>query len=220
MGYAGCYSGKGSAMSILQPREDRFYRLFEEDAANVRKGAEMLLAMLTDYTDVAAKAKAIKQVEHEGDTLTHDMYQMLNKVFVTPLDREDIAAIASALDDVLDLVEASASDFVVLHVEQPLPPAIEMAEIIVKSTIEVQEAFATLKRLSKERAAMHQHLEEINRLENEGDDVYSAAVESLFSQTDPILIIKWKQVYDHLEHAIDMCENVADVLHGMLLKYA
>ena len=207
-------------MSILQPREDRFYRLFEEDAANVRKGAELLLAMLTDYTDVAAKARAIKQVEHEGDTLTHDMYQLLNKVFVTPLDREDIAAIASALDDVLDLVEASASDFVVLHVEQPLAPAIEMAEIIVKSTIQIQEAFAAVKHPSKERAALHQRLEEINRLENEGDDVYSAAVEALFAQTDPILIIKWKQIYDHLEHAIDMCENVADVLHGMLLKYA
>lgn len=207
-------------MSILQPREDRFYRLFEEDAANVRKGAEMLLAMLTDYTDVAAKAKAIKQVEHEGDTLTHDMYQQLNKVFVTPLDREDIAAIASALDDVLDLVEASADDFVVLHVEQPLPPALQMAEIIVKSAIEIQEAFATLKRLGKERPALHRRLEEINRLENEGDDVYRVAVESLFAQTDPILIIKWKQIYDHLERAIDMCENVADVLHGMLLKYA
>lgn len=207
-------------MSILQPREDRFYRLFEEDCANVRKGAELLLAMLTDYTDVAAKAKAIKQVEHEGDTLTHDMYQQLNKVFVTPLDREDIAAIASALDDVLDLVEASADDFVVLHVEQPLPPALEMAEIIVKATIEIQEAFASLKRLSKERDALHRRLEEINRLENEGDDVYRLAVESLFSQTDPILIIKWKQIYDHLERAIDMCENVADVLHGMLLKYA
>lgn len=207
-------------MSILQPREDRFYRLFEEDAANVRKGAELLLAMLSDYTDVAAKAKAIKQVEHEGDTLTHDMYQQLNKVFVTPLDREDIAAIASALDDILDLVEASADDFVVLHVEHPLPPAIQMAEIIVKATIEVQEAFSSLKRLSKERDALHQRLEEINRLENEGDEVYRTAVESLFTETDPILILKWKQIYDHLERAIDMCENVADVLHGMLLKYA
>jgi uncharacterized protein len=207
-------------MSILHPREDRFYRLFEEDAANVRKGAELLLAMLTDYTNVAAKAKSIKQVEHEGDTLTHDMYQLLKKVLVTPLAREDIAAMASALDDVLDLVEASADDFVVLHVEQPLPQAISMAEIIVRATIQVQEAFSYLKRLSKEREPMRQRLEEINRLENDGDDMYRSAVESLFSQTDPILIIKWKQIYDDLERAIDMCENVADVLHGMLLKYA
>lgn len=207
-------------MSILQPREDRFYRLFEEATANVRRGAEMLLAMLSDYTDVAAKAKAIKDVEHEGDTLTHEMYEQLNKVFVTPLDREDIAAIASALDDVLDLTEASADDFVVLHVERPKPEALQMAELIVQSTIQIQEAFSYLKRLSREREAMRDRLEEINRLENEGDLVYRNAVEALFSQTDAIQIIKWKQVYDHMERAIDMCENVADVLHGVLLKYA
>ncbi|HEU5441034.1 MAG TPA: DUF47 family protein [Ktedonobacterales bacterium] len=207
-------------MSILQPREDRFYRLFEEATANVRRGAEMLLAMLSDYTDVAAKARAIKDVEHEGDTLTHEMYEQLNKVFVTPLDREDIAAIASALDDVLDLSEASADDFVVLHVEQPQAAAIQMAELIVQSTIQIQEAFSYLKRLSREREAMRDRLEEINRLENEGDLVYRNAVEALFSQTDAIQIIKWKQIYDHMERAIDMCENVADVLHGVLLKYA
>lgn len=207
-------------MSILQPREDRFYRLFEEAAANVRRGAEMLLAMLSDFTDVAAKAKAIKDVEHEGDTLTHEMYEQLNKVFVTPLDREDIAAIASALDDVLDLTEASADDFVVLHVERPQPAAIQMAELIVQSAIQIQEAFSYLKRLSKEREAMRDRLEEINRLENEGDLVYRTAVEELFSQSDAIQIIKWKQIYDHMERAIDMCENVADVLHGALLKYA
>jgi len=179
-----------------------------------------LLAMLSDYTDVAAKARAIKDVEHEGDTLTHEMYEQLNKVFVTPLDREDIAAIASALDDVLDLSEASADDFVVLHVEQPQSAAIQMAELIVQSTIQIQEAFSYLKRLSREREAMRDRLEEINRLENEGDLVYRNAVEALFSQTDAIQIIKWKQIYDHMERAIDMCENVADVLHGVLLKYA
>ncbi|WIG61984.1 MAG: phosphate transport regulator [Ktedonobacterales bacterium] len=207
-------------MSILQPRDDRFYVLFEEAAANVRRGAEMLLAMLHDYTEVAAKAKAIKDVEHQGDILTHEMYEHLNKAFVTPLDREDIAAIASKLDDVLDLVEASADDFVVCNVEKPLPAAIEMADIIVRSTVKVQEAFSYLRRLSKARSAMRECLSDINTLENEGDAVYRVAVQDLFSQPEPILIIKWKQIYDHQERAIDMCENVADVLQGMLLKYA
>jgi uncharacterized protein Yka (UPF0111/DUF47 family) len=209
-------------LSILPPRTDGFVCLFEDAAANMRKGAEMLLAMLTDYTDVAAKARAIKQVELEGDTLAHDVYQRLTKKrrLFMPISRQDIAALASALDDVLDLIEASADDFVVLHIEQPLPPVIALAEIIAKAAIEVQEACSMLRHLRGERGAVRRHLEEINRLENEGDDVYRAAVEEIFAQTDPILIIKWKQIYDHLERGIDRCENIADVLHGLLLKYA
>jgi len=118
-------------VSILQPRDDRFYRLFEDTAANVRHGAELLLAMLNDYTDVEAKAKAISSVEHTGDQLTQETYEQLNRIFVTPLDREDIAGIASALDDVLDLIEASADDFVLYSIAEPLPHAIELAQIIV-----------------------------------------------------------------------------------------
>ncbi len=206
-------------MSILQPREGRFYRLFEDAAANARRGAEMLQAMLDDYTDVAAKAKAIKDVEHAGDELTHELYGLLNRIFVTPLDREDIAAIASALDDVLDLVEAAADDFVLYSVESPTESSRELARIIVQSTIEVQEAVSML-RDRKARLTMTERLTEINRLENEGDDVYRVGIQELFQQPDAVRIIKWKQVYDHLERAIDSCEDVADVLHGVLLKYA
>ena len=207
-------------MSILLPREDRFYALIEAAAANMTKGAEMLVAMLNDYTNIQDKARAIKDVEHAGDELTHETYEQLNRIFVTPLDREDIGAISSALDDVLDLVEAAADDFVLCSIEEPLPPALEMAQIIVQGCVQIQQAVAHLRRLNKDRAVFRERLTEINRLENQGDDVYRNAIQTLFRQSDPLLILKWKQVYDHLERAIDSCEDVADVLHGVLLKYA
>lgn len=207
-------------MSILLPREDRFYSLIEAAASNVLKGAEMLVALLSDYTDVSAKAQAIKEVEHAGDELTHETYEQLNRIFVTPLDREDIGAISSALDDVLDLVEAAADDFVLCSIEEPLPPALEMAQLIVQSCEQIQESVSYLRRLHKDRAAFRDRLTEINRLENQGDTVYRNAIQTLFRQSDPIHVLKWKQVYDHLERAIDSCEDVADVLHGVLLKYA
>ncbi|HEY7778788.1 MAG TPA: DUF47 family protein [Ktedonobacterales bacterium] len=206
-------------MSILTPREDRFYRLFEDSAANVRRGAELLLAMLNDYTDVAAKAKAVKEIEHQGDELTHEIYELLNRIFVTPLDREDIAAISSALDDILDLVEVSADDFVIYGIDAPTAPAIELAQVIVQSCIQVQEAIGLL-RHRKDRASLRDRLTEINSLENEGDAIYRTAMQAIFRQPDPVMMIKWKQIYDHLEMAIDSCEDVADVLHGVLLKNA
>lgn len=207
-------------MSILVPREDRFYALIEAAAANMTKGAEMLVAMLSDYTDIQDKARAIKDVEHAGDELTHETYEQLNRIFVTPLDREDIGAISSAVDDVLDLVEAAADDFVLCSIEEPLPPALEMAQLIVQACVQIQQAVAHLRRLNKDRAVFRDRLTEINRIENQGDDVYRNAIQTLFRQSDPLLILKWKQVYDHLEKAIDSCEDVADVLHGVLLKYA
>jgi predicted phosphate transport protein (TIGR00153 family) len=176
--------------------------------------------MLQDFTDVPAKARAIKALEHAGDELTHEAYEMLNKTFVTPLDREDIGGIASALDDILDLIEAAADDFVLLNVEQPLPESLEMARVILQSCDQVLAVADGARRLRREHQAIRERLTEINRLENEGDDVYRRAIQGLFRQSDPILIIKWKQIFDHLERAIDSCEDFADVFHGVLLKYA
>lgn len=206
-------------MSILTPRDDRFYAMFENAAANVHDGAEALLNMLKDFTNVAQQAKAIKDIEHTGDEITHEIYEQLNRVFVTPLDREDIAAIASALDDVIDLIEASADDFIVYDIESVTEPAIELARIIVQTTLEVHKA-VTLLRRRKDRATLRERLTEINRLENEGDNVYRGAMQALFRQPDAVLMIKWKQIYDHLERAVDNCEDVADVLYGVMLKNA
>ncbi len=206
-------------MSILRPHEDRFYLLFEDAAANVRNGAEMLLAMLEDYTAIDVKAKAIKDIEHKGDDMTHTVYDQLNRIFVTPIDREDVAAIASALDDIIDLIEVAADDFIVYNIELPTPSSIDLTRNLVHAVAQVQEAIALL-RNRRERAALREHLTEINRLENEGDALYRTAMQALFRQPDPVQMIKWKQIYDHIEEAIDKCEDVADVLHGVLLKYA
>lgn len=207
-------------MSILQPREDRFYRLFDQASANVRRGAELLLVMLQNYTDVAAKAKDIKAIEHTGDQFIHDTYDQLNKIFVTPLDREDIGAIASAMDDIIDLIEATADDFVLYNIQEPLPPAIELAQLLVLGTTAVQEAVGCLPQMSRKRESLRESLESINHLEHDGDEIYRGAIQDLFQKPDPILIIKWKQIYDHMERAVDKCEDFADVLHGVMLKYA
>src|SRR5262249_11805734 len=179
-----------------------------------------LVEMLHDYTDVPAKARTIKDVEHSGDELAHITYEHLNRICVTPLDREDIGAITSALDDILDLIEAATADFVLCNIEELRPEALELAQIIELSSAQVQHAINCLPRMSRARAELRDHLPEINRLEREGDHVYRSAIQELFHQPDPILIIKWKQVLDHLECAIDACKDCADVLHGVLLKYA
>ncbi len=206
-------------MSIWQPRQDRFYLLFDEAAANARKGADLLVEMLTHFADVRAKAQEIKGVEHIGDELTHNTYELLNRIFVTPLDREDIARLASSLDDILDLVEASADDFVVTGVSEPTAPAMELAQIIAQAAAKVQEAVGMLAN-RRHHDRIRELVTEINTLENEGDRVYRTAMEELYKLPDPIYILKWKQIYDHLERAIDRCEDVADELAGILLKYA
>jgi predicted phosphate transport protein (TIGR00153 family) len=205
--------------SIWHPRQDRFYTLFDEAAANVRRGAELLVEMLANYSEVRNKAREIKAVEHVGDELTHDTYALLNRTFVTPLDREDIARLASSLDDILDLVEASADDFVVTGVSEPTASAMEMAQIIAQAAVKVQEAVRLLPD-RRSHSKIRELVTEINTLENEGDRVYRTAMEELYKAQDPIYIIKWKQIYDHLERAIDRCEDVADELQGILLKYA
>jgi predicted phosphate transport protein (TIGR00153 family) len=206
-------------MSILIPREDKFYRLFEQAAANVWRGAQMLNDLLTNFTDVATKVKLIQAAEHEGDTLTHEIFEQLNRSFVTPLDREDIAAIAHALDDVLDYIEASADAFQLYDIDEPTSAAIELGTLISQAAEQVHKAILAM-RHRKQAAQIREAVVEINRIENLADQVYRGAMSSLFRQADPVRMIKWKQVYDYLEQATDLCEDVGDVLQGVLLKNA
>jgi predicted phosphate transport protein (TIGR00153 family) len=206
-------------MSILIPREDKFYRLFEQAAANVLRGAELLNDLLNHFTDVATKVKLIQAAEHEGDALTHEIFEQLNRTFVTPLDREDIAAITHALDDVLDFIEASADAFQLYDIDEPTSAAIELGGLILQATQQVEKAIVAL-RHRKQTAQMREAVVEINRIENLADQVYRGAMSSLFRQADPVRMIKWKQVYDYLEEATDLCEDVGDVLQGVMLKNA
>ncbi len=206
-------------MSILIPREDKFYRLFEKDAANMLRGAQLLNDLLTNFTDVTTKVKMIQAIEHEGDTLTHEIFEQLNRSFVTPLDREDIAAIAKALDDVLDYIEASADAFQLYDIDEPTSAAIELGGLILQAAEQVHKAILTM-RHRKQAAQTKEAVVEINRIENLADQVYRGAMSSLFREGDAVRIIKWKQVYDYLEQATDLCEDVGDVLQGVLLKNA
>ncbi|HEY7125413.1 MAG TPA: DUF47 family protein [Ktedonobacterales bacterium] len=206
-------------MAILAPREDKFYRLFNQAVANVLGGAELLDDLLNNFNDVAAKVKKIQAIEHEGDALTHEIFEQLNRTFVTPLDREDIAAIAHALDDVLDFIEASADAFQLYDIDQPTPEAVELGGLILQAVKQVQQAIGAMSH-RKQMQTAKTAVVEINRIENLADQVYRGAMSSLFRQTDPIRMIKWKQVYDYLEQATDLCEDVGDVLQGVMLKNA
>ncbi len=200
----------------LIPREERFFDMFVEDAANVLKAARALEAMLRTYEDVEQHAKELFAMEHHGDELSHAIGRRLNTTFVTPFDREDIHALISALDDVLDLIEEIADTFILYHVERPTPAAVQQAGIIVKQCELIHEALSKLRSFR----GLQRYWIEIHRLENEGDRTYQQAMRRLFEEEkDPVAIIKWKEILDFLEGATDRCEDVANVLEGVIVKH-
>jgi uncharacterized protein len=169
-------------------------------------------------TNVPLKAKRIKDVEHEADLITHETIEKLNKTFVTPLDREDIHGLISSLDNILDHVEAAADKFSLYRIPEVQPDAVLLTDILIHSVKEVQHTIGKLRNL-KDADLILKHCIEINRLENEGDFVYRTAIAKLFEQGgDPLNVIKWKEVYDSIEDAIDSCEDVANVIEGVTLK--
>ena len=199
------------------PREEKFFEMFEAAARNIHRGAELLVEMMEDYHDPEKQADAILQVEHQGDTITHDIIHKLNQTFITPIDREDIYSLASALDDVLDLIEAVSDRMLMYRVQEPTEVAKQLAVVIRKSTSEIVKGVTLLGKAGD----VSPHCIEINRLENEADRLSRDAVAGLFHQEqDPITILKWKELYEHLEEATDRCEDVANVLEAITLKYA
>ncbi len=201
----------------LIPREERFFDMFVEDAANVLSAAQHLEEMLRTYDNVDHRAKELFAMEHHGDEISHNIGRRLNQTFVTPFDREDIVGLISGLDDVLDLIEEVADTFILYQVDEPTPASLKQAHIIVKQTEAIHEA---LKRLGS-FDGLQQYWTEINRLENEGDRITRAAVAGLFSEkTRATDIIKWKDIYGLLEATIDKCEDVADIIEKIVVKHA
>jgi predicted phosphate transport protein (TIGR00153 family) len=202
----------------LIPKEEKFFALFKDMTANIIEGAKLLKDMMDNYDDPQGSQKKIKDIEHKGDQITHDIIQKLNKSFVTPLDREDIYALAAALDDIIDLIDASAIRFIMYNVEKPTQEAKELAFIIVKSCEAVARAVAQL-------GGKFEHIAEscveVNALENEGDRVCREAISRLFDEEkDPIQLIKWKEIYEILERATDKCEDAANILESVVVKNA
>ena len=201
----------------LIPREERFFDLFVEDAANVLGGARQLEAMLRTYDEPEARAAEIRETEHRGDEISHDIGHRLESTFVTPFDREDIYALISGLDDVLDFIEETADTFVLYRIEAPSATAVEQASIIVKQVEQLHEALTHLETFKD----LDRYWIEVHRLENEGDRIVRAAIAKLFiDEKDPIELVKWKEIYGLLEATIDKAEDVANIIERITIKHA
>jgi uncharacterized protein len=201
----------------LIPKEEKFYQDFLAVADELKNGARLLEEMLAGTPPLWDKAEEIKEVEHKCDFLSHEVYQRLHRTFVTPLDREDIHALARSLDDVMDEIDASAGYVRLYRVSPVRFGARELARIITDSTKSIRLAMAGL----EDKKSVSEHLVEINRLENEADRMHLEAVSRLFNEeTDAIVVFKWKEILDRLENATDRCEDVADVIEGVVLKNA
>jgi len=202
-------------MSRILTKEDSFFLMFVELAENINAGAKAMLALLENFTNVGVQVEVIKGLEHKGDTITHNLITRLNQTFITPFDREDIHELSSKIDDVLDLTDAAASRLVTYNVDRVRPGVPELAKILVAAT---EEVVKSVKVLEKQDHIL-EHCIEINRLENEGDRVSRALIAQLFDEeNDPVQIIKWKEIIEVLETAIDKCEDVANVLESVVIK--
>jgi predicted phosphate transport protein (TIGR00153 family) len=203
------------------PRDMEFYDLFEQETANLVVAAEKLVDLFNNYENVEAKAKELKDLEHRGDVITHEIIARVHRSFVTPIDREDITLLAHSLDDVMDFIEAAGRTAFLYRVAQPTQRARELASIVAKLTVKLNEVMPQLRHHDKFNWILKQCVE-INTLENEADDVFHAALAELFEACarDACEVIKWRELYQHLEDATDRGEDVANVLEGVVLKYA
>jgi uncharacterized protein len=199
----------------------RFYDLFEEDTENLTVAARALVEFFGDSShDRGERAGRIKELEEKGDHITHEIIKRLHRSFVTPIDREDIATLAHTLDSVLDFIEAAARTLVLYRMDEPTPRAKELAHIVLGVAMKLHEVMPYL-RQRKEFSRILRACVEINRLENQADAVHHAAQAELFeSCSDAIDVIKWRELYQHLENATDLGEDVANALEGIVLKHA
>jgi len=202
---------------VIAPREREFFDLFEEAAGNMVRAADLLLEMLRDFPEKAELAREILIVEQDGDRITHDIIKRLNQTFVTPIDREDIYGLASALDDVVDFTE-EAADFLILYkVEAPMEQSVRLAEVLVQATRQIAEAMPRMRGFKD----ISHYTVEVNRLENDGDRISREAMAALFDGgIDPMVVIRWKDIYERLEQAIDSTERVANVISNVVTKNA
>ena len=204
----------------LFPKNDRFFDLFEESARNFVTAAGLLKELMDKCEDVEEMVRQITELEHYGDTVTHLIMAELHGTFVTPIDREDIAQLAQRMDDVMDFIDAAAMRMMLYDITKPTERAKELADIVVRVTSETSKAIPRLRRRS-DLSHMREHCIEINRLENEADDVRRAALAELFrDKVELAEVIKWREIYEHMEDAVDRCEDIADILEGVMIKRA
>jgi uncharacterized protein Yka (UPF0111/DUF47 family) len=201
------------------PQEKLFFELFEKQAAVLREAAIQLVNLVENYQDVKNKCHKIKQLEHEGDKITHEIYEHLNRTFITPLEPEEISRLASALDDILDYIDGTAQQMYVYDIETTDYNMVEFAKLILLSATEIEGAVQGIRNL-KNPKEIEDRCIEINRLENLADDILGHSLMELFQKDDAVIIIKLKDIYENLELATDKCEDAANVLSDIAIRHS
>jgi uncharacterized protein len=202
--------------SVIAPRDREFFDLFEEAGGNIVRAADLLDRMLRAFPERGDDlARDILICEQDGDRITHDIIRRLNETFVTPIDREDIYELASALDDIVDYTEEAADYLILYKIEAPMEQAQRLAHVLLQCARQIEEAMPRLRGFKD----LSHYTVEINRLENDGDRIVREAIASLFDNgIDPMVVIRWKDIYERLEQAIDATERVANILEGIVIK--
>jgi uncharacterized protein len=200
------------------PKEEQYFALLKQMTSYIYDAAHSLTELMADSEgDYNKHARHIKSIEDSCDDLIHSIVTKLNKSFITPFDREDIYTMAGALDDIVDLIDDSARAMVIFNVSESTAHAREFADVILRMAVQLHEAISALER----PADIGPRLVELHRLENEGDDIYHTAIAELFRETaDPLTVIKWKEIYEKLESAVDRCESVANIIESIIIKHA
>jgi len=199
------------------PREKAFFEQFTRGAGNLVDGARLLKAMVDDFSDPKASHKAIVDAEHHGDAITHEIINTLNSTFVTPLDREDIHTLATGIDDVMDYIEAAADMLILHNVESPTDAVRAQCEVLIRACTAVQECVTRLETFK----GLETYWQQVHDIEKEGDRVFRQTVAELFNGRYKAMdVLKWKEIYDQIEAAIDQCEKIADALEAIVLKNA
>lgn len=204
----------------VKKKEDEFFQLLIEFSGKIVKAGESFTALVNDYTDVEEKVAGMKVMETECDIQAHKIMNAIRASFVTPFDREDIYEIANEMDAIVDSLEEVANRFVVFDVKELKPEALQMTANIMQAIRELEVLFKHLSEVKKNNVVKEQIIE-VNRIENEGDLLYRKSLAKLFrEEKDPIELIKWKHLYEQLEHSLDSCEHVANIIEGVVTKYA
>jgi hypothetical protein len=204
---------------LLIPRDTIFFDLFERQAGLLTEAAWQLVDLTENFTNVKEKRHEIEKLEHKGDQVTHDIYEQLNRTFITPLDPEEISRLASTLDEVLDYIDGAAEKMLYYSIESTDSHMIELAKLIHMSTGEIEHAIKSIRTL-KDPRYIEERCIEVNRLENLADDVLAHALTDLFKTTDAIMIIKLKDIYEQMETATDNCEDVANTLSDIAIRHS
>ena len=201
------------------PRNGRFYDLFADGAQLLMHGSELMCDLFEHFENIEMKTRQIEAIEEQADSVTHAIYTLMNQTFVTPLDREDIAALAQSMDDVIDHIEETTTSIRMYGITDPTVEARGLADLVRLQCVELTHAIDVLRNRQKLSAILPLAFE-INRLENEGDQLYRRAIVELFDSKQPTLdVIKWREIYEQLESSLDSCEHVAHVLEAIVLKH-